>query len=160
MTRCASSTPWRLVPDTQAHTHDGQRQVLHDRPDIRAQLTGSSANANQRFKNETRDGFNDCQMRGGHPTAANGPRQVMTTWLATMRAPFSHAASANAALQAIPAGRLNICRTRLDGSNSSADRRYPCVDVPSSASNPSRSSSRQRRRSSTGGTSGFCRSVA
>ena len=49
-TRCASSTPARLVPDTSAHTHDGQRQMPHDRPDIRAQLTGSSTNANQRFK--------------------------------------------------------------------------------------------------------------
>jgi len=31
----------RLVPDTYAYAHDGQRQVPRDRPDIRAQLTGS-----------------------------------------------------------------------------------------------------------------------
>ena len=39
----------RLVPDTQAHTHDGQRQVPRDRPDIRAQLTGSFTYVDQRF---------------------------------------------------------------------------------------------------------------
>ena len=34
----------RLVPDTYAHTHDGQRHAPRNRPDIRAQLTGSFAN--------------------------------------------------------------------------------------------------------------------
>src|SRR3712207_6121289 len=33
---CAPSTPSRLVPGTQAHTHDGQRQASRDRPDIRS----------------------------------------------------------------------------------------------------------------------------
>jgi len=46
------STPDRLVPDTHAHTHDGQRQVPRDRPDIRAQLTGSFTYVNQRFIQE------------------------------------------------------------------------------------------------------------
>ena len=40
-----SSTPDRLVPDTHAYTHDGQRNVPRDRPDIRAQLTGSFTSA-------------------------------------------------------------------------------------------------------------------
>jgi hypothetical protein len=43
------STPDRLVPDTHAYTHDGQRQVPRDRPDIRAQLTGSFTDVDQRF---------------------------------------------------------------------------------------------------------------
>ena len=37
----APSTPNRLVPDTPAHTHDGQRRTSRYRSDIRAQLTGS-----------------------------------------------------------------------------------------------------------------------
>src|SRR5437764_771446 len=40
-TGCASSTPCGLVPDTQAHTHDGQRQQPRNRPDIGTRLTGS-----------------------------------------------------------------------------------------------------------------------
>ena len=43
------STPDRLVPDTHAYTHDGQRHVPRDRPDIRAQLTGSFTYVDQRF---------------------------------------------------------------------------------------------------------------
>jgi hypothetical protein len=42
------------VPDTRAYTHDGQRQVPHDRPDIRAQLTGSFTDVDQRFIKERR----------------------------------------------------------------------------------------------------------
>ena len=40
---CVSSTPLGLVPDTHAHTHDGQRhrQAPRNRPDIGARLTGS-----------------------------------------------------------------------------------------------------------------------
>ena len=34
---------------TYAHTHDGQRSMPRYRPDIRAQLTGSFANAERRF---------------------------------------------------------------------------------------------------------------
>jgi hypothetical protein len=41
------STLSRSVPDTSAHTHDGQRHAPHDRPDIRAQLTGSFINADR-----------------------------------------------------------------------------------------------------------------
>jgi hypothetical protein len=41
-----------LVPDTHAYTHDGQRRVPRDRPDIRAQLTGSFTNVDQRFMKE------------------------------------------------------------------------------------------------------------
>jgi hypothetical protein len=48
------STPDRLVPDTHAYTHDGQRQVPHHRPDIRAQLTGSFTDVDQRFIKERR----------------------------------------------------------------------------------------------------------
>jgi hypothetical protein len=46
------STPDRLVPDTHAYTHDGQRRVPPDRPDIRAQLTGSFTDVDQRFIKE------------------------------------------------------------------------------------------------------------
>jgi hypothetical protein len=46
------STPDRLVPDTHAYTHDGQRQAPRDRPDIRAQLTGSFTYVDQRFMKE------------------------------------------------------------------------------------------------------------
>jgi hypothetical protein len=48
------STPDRLVPDTHAYTHDGQRQVPRHRPDIRAQLTGSFTDVDQRFIKERR----------------------------------------------------------------------------------------------------------
>jgi hypothetical protein len=42
-----------LVPDTHAYTHDGQRRVPRDdRPDIRARLTGSFTNVDQRFMKE------------------------------------------------------------------------------------------------------------
>jgi hypothetical protein len=44
-----------LVPDTHAHTHDGQRQAPRDRPDIRAQLTGSFTYIDQRFMKELPD---------------------------------------------------------------------------------------------------------
>ena len=43
------STPERVVPDTHAYTHDGQRQVPRDRPDIRTHLTGSFTHVAQRF---------------------------------------------------------------------------------------------------------------
>jgi len=46
-----------LVPDTHAYTHDGQRQVPRDRPDIRAQLTGSFTNVDQRFTKERQGVF-------------------------------------------------------------------------------------------------------
>jgi hypothetical protein len=46
------STPDRLVPDTHAYTHDGQRHMPRDRPDIRAQLTGSFTYVDQRFMKE------------------------------------------------------------------------------------------------------------
>jgi hypothetical protein len=49
---CAPSTPARLVPDTQAHTHDGQRSASRDRPDIRARLTGSFTDVDQQFIKE------------------------------------------------------------------------------------------------------------
>ena len=39
------------MPGTQAHTHDGQRQVLIYRPDIRAQLAERLTNAKQHFTN-------------------------------------------------------------------------------------------------------------
>ena len=48
------STPDRLVPDTHANTHDGQRQVPHDRPDIRTQLTGSFIYVDQRYLRNTK----------------------------------------------------------------------------------------------------------
>jgi len=67
-----------LVPDTHAYTHDGQRHVSRDRPDIRAQLTGSFADVAQRFTKErhcTRDASRDikpgCQ---DHHPAAIAPR--------------------------------------------------------------------------------------
>ena len=53
------STPDRLVPDTHAYTHDGQRQVPRDRPDIRAQLTGSFTRVDQRFTRERQVAFFD-----------------------------------------------------------------------------------------------------
>jgi hypothetical protein len=56
---CALSTPDRLVPDTHAYTHDGQRHVPRDRPDIRAQLTGSFTNVDQRFTQERQAVFDN-----------------------------------------------------------------------------------------------------
>ena len=53
------STPDRLVPDTHAYTHDGQRRVPRDRPDIRAQLTGSFTDVNQRFIKERQGVFDN-----------------------------------------------------------------------------------------------------
>jgi hypothetical protein len=53
------STPDRLVPDTHAYTHDGQRQVPRDRPDIRAQLTGSFTDVDQRFTKERQGVFDN-----------------------------------------------------------------------------------------------------
>ena len=78
------STPDRLVPDTHAHTHDGQRQVPRDRPDIRAQLTGSFTHVDQRFIRKTtrrdiihctRDASRDIKLRcQDHHPAAIAPR--------------------------------------------------------------------------------------
>jgi hypothetical protein len=51
----------RLVPDTHAYTHDGQRRVPRDRPDIRAQLTGSFTYVDQRFMKEWRVCFDHSQ---------------------------------------------------------------------------------------------------
>jgi hypothetical protein len=48
-----------LVPDTLAYTHDGQRHVPRDRPDIRAQLTGSFTNVDQRFTKERQGVFDN-----------------------------------------------------------------------------------------------------
>ena len=66
-------------PDTHAYTHDGQRQVPRDRPDIRAHLTGSFTYVAQRFTREpsiglvTRHGISSpgCQ---DHDPAAIVPR--------------------------------------------------------------------------------------
>ena len=47
------------MPDTHAYTHDGQRQVPHHRPDIRAQLTGSFTDVDQRFIKERQGVFDN-----------------------------------------------------------------------------------------------------
>jgi hypothetical protein len=64
------STPDRLVPDTHAYTHDGQRHVPRDRPDIRAQLTGSFTGVDQRLNTialVTRHGISSPNARATTP---------------------------------------------------------------------------------------------
>jgi hypothetical protein len=70
------STPDRLVPDTHAHTHDGQRRLPRDRPDIRAQLTGSFTYVDQRFMEERHVVSITAKVRPslpGRQTAAHTP---------------------------------------------------------------------------------------
>jgi hypothetical protein len=59
------------VPDTHAHTHDGQRQVPRDRPDIRAQLTGSFTYVDQRFIKERHGVSMTAKVRPSLPCPAD-----------------------------------------------------------------------------------------
>jgi hypothetical protein len=73
------------VPDTHAYTHDGQRQVPRDRPDIRAHLTGSFTYVAQRFTREhqsialvTRHGISSPDARTTTPwRSRRDPRRAI-----------------------------------------------------------------------------------
>jgi hypothetical protein len=70
---CALSTPDRLVPDTHAYTHDGQRQLPRDRPDIRAQLTGSFTYIGSAVHKELQDVSITAKARQGNPKGITHP---------------------------------------------------------------------------------------
>ena len=81
------STLWRLVPDTQANTHDGQRQAPRNRPDIRAQLTGFPQRRSA-VHNGTRRCLDNCKVPVGAmsyrftPPAADGVSTPFTAGVA------------------------------------------------------------------------------
>ena len=58
------------MPDTHAYTHDGQRQMPRDRPNIRVQLTGSFTCVDQQVMQERQDVSITAEVQPSLP----GPR--------------------------------------------------------------------------------------